>query len=426
MTQRSVNIVARFPQESEQALIGAACRGFRCLPALAQRVGRHDFYAVRHQDIWERVERILATGMIPDLVSISAELRRDGKLAEIGGDAYLMDLSDSVVSEAGMDACAKIVHDESVVRLIQRQAYEMLNKTADESAADLLDIASKHSSTLTQAALPGGSSTGEMLSVTEGILSQDAPPRRILTGYKFLDSQLKIRPGNQVVIAATTGVGKSSLALGIAMFVARTEGPVLFSNLEMSIQEMTESVMSSATGIPLDNIADHLLTEEEVVRCRRAAAMFNILFIPCYRLAALRAQARAMKANGGLGAIFVDYLQLMEGIGDNKNEQVGGISRGLKQLAAELDVPVFLLSQLNREAVKDGRPKLHHLRDSGSIEQDANTVIMLSRNQDVFPDVLVAVEKARRGGTFDARAGFVGKLARFHDLEDDPYGSRYC
>ena len=356
---------------------------------------------------------------------------RDDQIAAVGGDLYLMDVCDAVASDAGLDEYVSILRGAALVRMACDHALRVLRAAKEEEPSAVLDLAAKNSAALALAAVPGGTGSGEPAAVADGILDQSKPPKRIMTGYQFLDDHLKIRPSNLVVIAGTPGTGKTSLALGIAMNVAGPTKalslgrPVLFSNLEMSAQEMTVSVMSQATGITLDAIEERRLTDEESARCRAAAVAHRIRFLPCQKVSQLQAQARAMKAADGLEMIVVDYLQLMEGVGETRNEQVASISRGLKMLAAELDVPVIALSQLSREAVRSGRPQLHHLRDSGAIEQDANSVILLSRPAETYPNVLVDIAKARRGATCETQAGFAGALARFHDLSSDPWKGRF-
>lgn len=446
------DIQMRHSLEAERAILGIGLRGMRSIMGIPSRVTTTDFYSARHQIIWDRIAKIIARGNIPDIVSVAADLRRDGQIAAVGGDLYLMDVCDAVTSDAGLDEYVSILRGAALVRMACDHALRVLRAAKEEEPSAVLDLAAKHSAELALAAVPGGTGSGEPAAVADGILDQSKPPKRIMTGYQFLDDHLKIRPSNLVVIAGTPGTGKTSLALGIAMNVAgprfkslsdqqvysaMREGippeeaysqagrPVLFSNLEMSLDEMTVSVMSQATGITLDAIEERRLTDEESARCRAAAVAHRIRFLPCQKVSQLQAQARAMKAADGLEMIVVDYLQLMEGSGETRNEQVASISRGLKMLAAELEVPVIALSQLSREAVRAGRPQLHHLRDSGAIEQDANSVILLSRPAETYPNVLVDIAKARRGATCETQAGFAGALARFHDLSSDPLKGRF-
>lgn len=407
-----------YSESAERAVLGAAMAGSGAIPELLLRISSDALWADRHKVLWRYVQKVHVSGRRPDIVTVKDELEREKQLDRVGGEAYLMELADEHISDSGINSYAEVINSHYIRRL----ALEMARNTAEAaqggaSAEELVQMTVRCSASLTEAASPKGTNSGKPMSVLDQILNNDRP-QRLMTGYHFLDGYCQFRPGNLIVIGATPGSGKTSLGLAIAFRSANTKN-VLFNSLEMEVDELTENMMAFKTGIKLDRIMNRELSNPEMKECYDAIASRGdrIRIVKSVTVADLAAKARAMKQNGGLELIVVDYLQLMDGPGDGDVSRLSGISRGLKMLAAELQVPVIALSQLSREGAQNGRPLLRHLRGSGSIEQDANIVIFLWMDPDGTQDRMITIAKNRRGSLGETRAGFDGSIVRFYDIK---------
>lgn len=407
----------RYSEGAERAIIGAAVAGSGAIPGIIARLNPRHFYIARHSEIWQFVHEICISGGRPDLIVLNEQLARTNKLEAVGGAAYLMELAAEHISDIGLDGYAEIIIQHFVARQAERMAQESLRAAQEgASALELVQMATSAAASLTEAASANGRDAEKPSDILGRILTNDRPPR-LITGFKFLDDRIQIRPGNLVVVGATPGSGKTSLALGIAFQVAATKS-VLFDSEEMTIEELTENAMAFKTGIKLDRIANRQLTNPEMEECAAAVRSRGdrLRIVSCGNVAALAAKARAMKQNGGLDLIVVDYLQLMDGPGSGDVERISNVSRALKMLAQELMVPVIALSQFSREGAVGGRPLLRHLRGSGSIEQDANIVVFLWPDPDGSTDRMITVAKNRRGALSETMAGFDGSIVRFYDI----------
>jgi replicative DNA helicase len=247
------------------------------------------------------------------------------------------------------------------------------------------------------------------------------------TGWRDLDDKLNggLRPGHLTVVGARPSVGKSFVATQLGLNVASRGGPTLFHSLEMSSHELTDRVMSSYSRIPLDTL--NAGTADEYDLDKLGDRVGEVLSWPLYiddysgvTITGIRSRARDLKRKGKLSLLIVDYLQLITPLDGKapRHEQVGSLSRALKLLAKELDVPVVALAQLNRESGGSERPKMHHLRESGSIEADADEIILLYRSDepDMFGQVEFIVEKNRHGSTGSVRLAFLPQAALVADL----------
>lgn len=247
------------------------------------------------------------------------------------------------------------------------------------------------------------------------------PTRRIETGFKRTDALLKgMRGGNLVIIAARPSVGKSAFAQNIAMNVANTGKTVLLYSLEMSIDELGERILSGASGVPLDNMVDHKLDDQAWRRISGSCEMlYNMSLItnddPSVTVSKIRAEARIMK---NLSLIIIDFITLLksERRNDNRNLEVGALSRELKILAMELDIPIIILSQLSRNVSEHEKPRLSDLRDSGELEQNANKVIFLWHVNEEQSIRGVFIAKNRQGRCGTVQMQFIGDQMRFVEL----------
>lgn len=429
-------------EEAERAILGGVLRDWRVLDDLFSELEPGDFYAERHRVVFEAMRQLSQEQVPVDMVTLSERLRRDKKLEGVGGEAYLMDLADSVVSAAGIGAHARIVREKSLLRAliestrrINELAFEDGEDTAvvlDRAATEIMQVANRRAAhkllpikDLIQTTLQNIATYGD------GLLGTP-------TGFRDIDETLRgLRRQAMIVLAARPGVGKTALALNFALNAATGVGdpegkphPVAIFSLEMGYMELVERLICSAAEIDSRELHKGNYMPQKLQRDIEPiyhAPIFiddtsglNILELRarCKRLASqLRQQGK------NLDLIVIDYLQLMEAPtakgGENRQAEVSQISRGLKQLAKELDCPVLALSQLSREPAKgDARPKLHHLRESGAIEQDADVVAFLHPDPEQPQKVGFLIEKHRAGPQKEIPLLFRREFTRYYDYTD--------
>jgi len=429
-------------EEAERAVLGGVLRDWRVLDGLLVELEPGDFYSERHRVVFEAMRQLSLEQVPVDLVTLSERLRRDRKVDGVGGEAYLMDLADSVVSAAGIGAHARIVREKSLLRAliestrkINELAFEDGEDTAvvlDRAATEILQVANRRAAhklmpikDLIQGTLQNIATYGD------GLLGTP-------TGFRDIDETLRgLRRQAMIVLAARPGVGKTALALNFALNAATGVGdpegkrhPVAIFSLEMGYMELVERLICSAAEIDSRELHKGNYMPQKLQRDIEPiyhAPIFiddtsglNILELRarCKRLASqLRQQGQS------LDLIVIDYLQLMEAPtirgGENRQAEVSQISRGLKQLAKELDCPVLALSQLSREPAKgDVRPKLHHLRESGAIEQDADVVAFIHQDPEQPQKVEFLIQKHRAGPQKDIPLLFRREFTRYYDYTD--------
>ena len=377
------------------------------------------FYRSAHRLIYSAITGLIEAGRGVDALLVSEELKRRGELKECGGSEYLGELGANTPGSASIKSYAELVAQKAMLRAVQATASEMWEK-AQAPACDPKALAEEAESAFLE--ILEDKRAGEEVAfgraVLEAIDARDIESKTIPTGYGRLDSMLKggLRQGQLVVIAGRPGMGKSALAQNIAEHVGRN-GTVAYFTLEMSRAEMGERA---------------LLWQETLSNTSQAAAHLQEVKIrvdesPAISISHVRLRARRVKRRHGLSLIVVDYLQLMSGKGENRTQEIGSISRGLKAIAKELHVPIIACTQLNRsvEARQDKRPLLSDLRESGDVEQDADVVMMLYRDDYYSEDSLAKglaeciVRKHRNGPVGTIPLIFRGEVARFLSYEGD-------
>ena len=428
------------PQDvlAEQSVLGGMLLSKDAISEVVEILRERDFYRPAHELIYDAILDLYSRGEPADPVTVSAELTKRGDLTRAGGAPYLHTLISSVPTAANASYYAKIIRERAIMRRLVEAGTKIvqLGYTVEGEVDDAVNQAQAevHAVTERRAAedyiqlselLPAA--FDEIEKISSGVVGEG-----VKTGFKDLDALTHgFHPGNMIVLAARPAVGKSTLGLDIARYASIHKGDtsVIFS-LEMSRSEITMRMLSAEARVPLNNIRSGALSDEEWARMARRMGEISEapLFIddsPNLSLMEIRAKARRLKQRHNLKLIVIDYLQLMTSGKrvENRQQEVSEFSRQLKLLAKELNVPVVAISQLNRstEQRSDKKPMLYDLREYGSIEQDADVVILLHRD-DLYDqqarsgeaDLIVA--KHRNGPTRTITVSAQLHFARFTDM----------
>jgi replicative DNA helicase len=423
---------------AEESLLGALLLSREVVGAVAEQGMQVDhFYKPAHQHVYAAIRGLMASGQPVDVVTVADELRRNGLLDEIGGPQLLLELQNATPAISNAARYAKIVQDTAMLRRMISVAGEIaelayqepddVTKALDEAETKMFEVAEDRVIDSTRV-------LGDLLPLAMDRLQETFDRGDTITGtatgFNDLDEILSgLQPSTLNIIGARPAMGKTSFGLGIATHIAmNAKKPVLFFSLEMGHAELTQRVLSSEARVDSQKLRSGRLVDSDWTKIGRA---INRLEVPLYlddnprvTVMEIRAKARRMKARmGGLALIVIDYLQLMSGgsSAENRQLEVSEISRGLKILARELEIPIIALSQLSRnlETRGDKRPMLADLRESGSLEQDADVVMFLYRDE-VYnresPDkgsAEVIIAKHRSGPTGVVRLVFNGAYTRF-------------
>ncbi len=435
--------VSRIPPhsfEAEESLLGAMLLSRDAIAVGVEAVGPDDFYKPSHANVFAAITSLYARGEPADAVTVSEELRRGGILEASGGTSALLSLQADTPAISSAPRYARIVEDHSMLRRLIGAAYEIAEigyelpsdvaAAVDQAEALVFDVAQRRQidsvrwlkDLLT-----------ESLDHLEELHERGQVITGVPTGYVDLDAHLYgLQPSNLVVVGARPSMGKTAFALGLASHAARCGMPVLLFSLEMSHLEIAQRVLCAEARVSSNRLRNGRLMDSDWPKVSSAigrigTAPLHIDDNPNVTVMDIRAKARRMKSTeGGLGLVVVDYLQLMTGrdSAESRQVQISELSRSLKILARELKIPVVALSQLSRnlEARADKRPMLADLRESGAIEQDADVVMFIYRDEIYNDDsgdrgtAEVHVAKHRNGPTAVVRLSFVSDYARFGNL----------
>ncbi|CAB3770517.1 replicative DNA helicase [Paraburkholderia solisilvae] len=433
------NPVADVTVEAEQAILGALLTDSRAIDRV-EFLRDEQFFLQTHRRIFAAIRRISARGDVPDVMLVWTALK-DASHAENDSLAYLNQIAGSSPGGANAKRYARMVADRWTLRNIASVALDLADKARNPKGTEPAAIV-ETAITALEALLPKAPKSRQFLSgwLTDIVDRIDAEyqgnaerTKLVSTGLRDLDAKLDggMRPGEVIIVAGRPSMGKTAAALGIADAASTTDAPALVFSQEMPGEQLALRALSRASGIPIPKLKDgSKMVDADFALLTTGLADLNddrILIDdrPELSIAQIRSSARDVKReHGKLGVIVVDYLQLMaETEGSNRTQSVGANSRGLKALAKELDVPVVVLAQLNRklEERADRRPIMSDLRDSGEIEQDADIVVLLYRDEVYNPDsadkgiVELNVAKQRNGSTGVVPAIFVGERTAFLD-----------
>ena len=398
-------------------------------------VAPSDFYIPEHRELWEALSALASEGRPFDLVTVAERLERTGRLEAAGGLAYVGQIVNDTPSAANAEHYARMVRSNATLRRLAQACQNGLERALSPGETDAATLAAEIEASVYRAAErmsdQGPRSAAELVPDLLRDLddrSRGEGPRGVRTGLTDLDRALGgMDPGQLILIGARPGIGKSALALGIALNVAVEQGrPVALFTLEMSAHEVGQRALGSVAGVPVTRLRSGRLEASDWDAVSSASgilhrAPLHIDETGGIRPAELRARVRRIKRRAGdLGLVVVDYLQLMQGDRDRRTDNRVGelthISGSLKALAKEVGAPVLALSQLNRglENRANRRPMLADLRESGSLEQDADVVLLLFRDDESAPgSAEIIIAKQRNGPTGTVRVAWRGELARF-------------
>ncbi len=435
---------ARIPPhnlDAEQSLLGAMLLARDAIAAALETCGTDDFYKPAHGHVFDAITTLYSRGEPADPVTVADELGRAGLLEAIGGLSALISLQADTPATTNASRYARIVEEHALLRRmiavageIAEMGYSVPDDVAavvDRAEALVFDVAERR---VTDSLKPLQNLLVDTLDRLERLFDRGEAITGVPTGYVDLDERLYgLQPSSLVIVGARPAMGKTAFALGMAAHAAVVaRAPTLVFSLEMSHEELTQRLLVAEARVDAGRIRNGRLAEADWPKISQAIARLGDapLFIddnPNLTVMEMRAKARRLKAReGSLGLIIVDYLQLMSSRSavENRQIEVSSISRGLKILARELEVPVVALSQLSRnlEMRADKRPQLADLRESGSLEQDADVVLFLYRDEMYNPESAdrgtaeVIVAKHRNGPTGKCQLAFLDHYTRFANM----------
>jgi len=438
--------------EAEQSVLGGLMLDPQKLDDVAPLVSKSDFYSKIHQTIFEAIQDLITTSVHIDLVLVQERLEVTGKLDLIGGFAYLVELCRVIPSAANIESYAKLVHERAVTRELIALGNQLVEDGYSSNGQTPTEIAGKYLDKI-DAVLQSGSSDKKYLSMKdmlEGAVNRIEENQNrgtsitgLSSGFADLDRMTSgFQKSDLIIIAARPSMGKTAFSMNIADYAAqKSEYPAMVFSLEMPESQIMDRLLSSNSLVPLNKIRQGMISENEWGMLSHGVShLFESKMIidddSGLTPVELRSRAkRAYRENGGLSVIVVDYLQLMRvpELSGNRTLEIAEISRSLKALAKELQVPVIALSQLNRglEQRSDKRPINSDLRESGAIEQDADLIMFIYRDEvyhDDSPDKGIAeiiIGKQRNGPIGKVRLTYQGDITKFCNYAGPGYRDEY-
>ncbi len=427
--------------EAEQAVIGAIFLEPDVFSTASERIGPADFYRASHEVIFEAMYKLFEKGEPIDIVTVTTLLANSDKLDIAGGVTYLTDLASSVPTAANIDYYSKIVEEKALLRRLISTATDIVTKTfsredeveevLDEAERSILEVSSRKN---VNAFKPIKDVLIDVYDNIEQLHHAKDDVTGIPTGYRDLDRMTSgFQRNDLIIIAARPSMGKTAFALNIAQNVAiNTDENVAIFSLEMGADQLVSRMLCAEGNIDSQRLRTGKLEQEDWGKLTMAMGSLSHAGIyiddsPGIRVTDIRSKCRRLKQEHGLGMIIIDYLQLIQGSEhsrDNRQQEVSEISRSLKGLARELEVPLIALSQLSRgvESRQDKRPMMSDLRESGSIEQDADIVGFLYRDdyydsESEQQNIEIILAKQRNGPTGTVELAFVKEFNKFVDLD---------
>jgi replicative DNA helicase len=430
--------------EAEKCVLGAILINNPAFNQASEVIDAQDFFRDAHRRIFDKMVALSERSEPIDLVTIKDELTRSGDLDDVGGPAYIASLTDGVPRSANVEYYAKIVKEKSTLRRLIQSATDVLGRAydAEEDADELLDQAERSIFQIAEHRLRSGFvRVGEMVDQGYQLIEKLQQHKGLVTGvpsgFVELDEMTSgFQRSDLVIVAARPSMGKTSLVLNMALHAGIEAGKTVgIFSLEMAREQLFLRMLTSEARVDAHRFRGGFLGEQDYARLVEAFARLHDAKVyiddtPSVGILEMRAKCRRLKLERGLDLIIVDYLQLMQGRGrfENRQQELASISRSMKILAKELDVPILALSQLSRapESRGDHRPQLSDLRESGALEQDADVVVFIFREDMYAADgeprpehagtAEIIIGKQRNGPTGTVRLAFLKQYTRFENL----------
>ncbi|WP_055493974.1 replicative DNA helicase [Streptomyces sp. TP-A0356] len=427
--------------DAEQSVLGGMLLSKDAIADVVEVLKGHDFYRPAHETIYQAILDLYAKGEPADPITVAAELTKRGEITKVGGASYLHTLVQTVPTAANAEYYAQIVHERAVLRRLVEAGTRItqMGYAADGDIDEIVNSAQAEIFAVTEQRtaedyLPLSDIMEGALDEIEAIGSRSGEMTGVPTGFTDLDQLTNgLHPGQMIIIAARPAMGKSTLALDFARAASIKHNlPSVIFSLEMGRNEIAMRLLSAEARVALHHMRSGTMTDEDWTRLARrmpdvSAAPLYIDDSPNLSMMEIRAKCRRLKQRNDLKLVVIDYLQLMQSgskRSESRQQEVSEMSRNLKLLAKELELPVIALSQLNRgpEQRTDKKPMVSDLRESGSIEQDADMVILLHR-EDAYEkespragEADIIVGKHRNGPTATITVAFQGHYSRFVDM----------
>ena len=433
--------------EAEQSVLGGLLLENTAWERVADLINQQDFYRADHRHVWQTITRLIDASKPADVVTVAEALESNNLLEEVGGLAYLASLAQNTPSAANIRRYAEIVRERSVLRKLVEVGGEITTSAFNpqgRTAEDILDEAEKKvfdikeaGAKATQGFIPLQPLLKEVVTRIDELYNRDNPSEvtGVPTNFTDLDTKTSgLQPGDLIIVAGRPSMGKTAFSLNIAENVALHAGlPVAVFSMEMGAAQLVMRMLGSVGRLDQHKLRTGRIGDDDWPRLTHALGSLNECKIyidesPGLTAMEVRARARrlARQHDGKLGLIVLDYLQLMSGSGSGENRatEISDISRSLKGLAKELHVPVIALSQLNRslEQRPNKRPVMSDLRESGAIEQDADVILFIYRDEVYNPDTPdkgtaeIIIGKQRNGPIGMVRLTFLGEYTRFENF----------
>jgi len=438
--------------QAEQSLLGGLMLDNETWDTVADRVGEEDFYTKEHRTIYRAIRKLAETQTPFDAVTLSEWMEKIGELEAAGGLAYLALLAKETPSAANIAAYADIVRERSVLRQLIHVGTEIADSGYQPGARPIQQLLEEAEQRVFKIADQRSRGSGGFTSI-KGLLAkaidridtlfkQEGHITGVSTGFTDFDEMTSgMQASDLIIVAGRPSMGKTTFAMNLAEHVAiREKVPVAVFSMEMPGEQLAMRMMSSLGRIDQHRVRTGKLEDDEWPRMTSAINILAETSMFIDDTAALtptevRARCRRLhREHGRLGLVVLDYLQLMQspGSGENRTAEISDISRSLKALAKELNVPVIALSQLNRnlEQRPNKRPVMSDLRESGSIEQDADLIVFIYRDEVYHPDTAdkgtaeIIIAKQRNGPIGTTRLTFLGQFTRFENFISDPYSDQ--
>ncbi len=429
--------------EAEKTVLGGILINNKNLNVVLSIISIEDFYKEGNRKILEKIAQLVDRGLPVDLLSLSEELKKTGDLDEIGGASYLSSLMDGVPKSLNVEYYAQIIKEKALLRRLILSSAKIISSSyeqredadqlLDEAQASIIEVAEQR---IKPGFVPVGALTEPALDVIDSLRGRQDAVTGIPTGFRDLDSLTSGYHNSEfIVVAGRPSMGKTAICLNTSLYIGlRTDFAVGFFSLEMAKEQIAIRLMCAEAQLDIKKVRTGFVGEREFERLKLSAEELSKakIFIdesPALTVMEMKAKSRRLKMEHNLDLVFVDYMQLMRPGSrfENRTQEMSYISRSLKELAKELQLPVVGISQLSRAPEKGRRepiPQLSDLRESGAIEQDADVVIFIYRPEFYRPEdenlrgiAKINVAKQRNGPTGMVTLAFIREYARFADME---------